>query len=522
MNKCFKTTLLSVAISAVLTACNADDPDMGSSSDSTTVSGVAIDGYIAYGTIYIDANNDSRLSATDPRALTDREGYFSYNPNSGINYCADNASTLEQQFCLRSFVPINQAVLRMTGGYDIQTGEALTGSISTTITSAAISDGRVANININPFTSLIETLNDSEKTAVLAALGITKNNLNTDYLDDTTYNDELYYKALQLHKTVSLINQFFADHYDDSDALPADFSYFIYVKLAEQIINGDGIVVTSALLQSIDEAIRARSTDDSELPSAIIVSASSAQATITRANQAQVMIKQLVDGQTKEAAVAGARAVEIFVQKVLTGKSESSINGALPDTISGGGIVSSELNNYLSKLEEDSVDLQVLINSSTPSDDIDDAIPAISESTMLNELNGKQVEFAYSNGSETGDIVFFFNGLVSVNQGDISGCIKYNDADDSENNTEGTLVAGHWSAMPGNDYAMLMNIELGSKTFSQQLIMKSIGLDSNTANHLFRFEFAGEYDEWTSASGVIDTVDSSVIPTSSAACKNLF
>ena len=522
MKHSFKATLLSAAISAVLVACNADDPDVSSSSDSTTLSGVAIDGYIAYGTVYIDANDDDRLSVTDPRALTDREGYFSYNPNSDTNYCADDASILEQQFCLHSFVPVNQATLRITGGYDIQTGEAFTGSISTIITQTTGSNGTVANININPFTSLMGQLSETEKAAVLAALDITENNLGTDYLGDTTYSDKLYYKALQLHKTVTLINQLFTDHYDDIDELPSDFSHFIYEQFAKQIAEGNGLTVTEALIDSIDQAIRARAGGSDSLPSAIISSASPAQMVITRANQAQVMIKQLVEGKTKDEAVAAARAVEVFVQKVLEEESDASINNALPDTISGGGIAPSELNNYLSKLEEDSVDLQVLINSDDPSDDIDDATPVISESTMLNQLNTKQVLFAYNKGSETGEIVFFFDGESNANQGDISGCVKYNDTDDSENNTVGTFVTGHWAAMPGNDYAILMGIELGSETFRQQLIMKSIGLDSDTNEHLFRFEFAGEYDEWTSEYGVIDTVGSSVIPTSSEVCKNYF
>ncbi len=58
----------------------------------------AIDGYLAGASVYVDQNANGKLDAFEPRALTDSEGYFSYNHRTGTNYCADGGLN---QFCLR-------------------------------------------------------------------------------------------------------------------------------------------------------------------------------------------------------------------------------------------------------------------------------------------------------------------------------------------------------------------------------------------------------------------------------------
>lgn len=68
--------------------------------NSTKIAGAALAGYVANGLVWVDLRDNDTLDGTEPFAYTDPEGYFSYNPNTGVNYCASDQALL-QQHCLR-------------------------------------------------------------------------------------------------------------------------------------------------------------------------------------------------------------------------------------------------------------------------------------------------------------------------------------------------------------------------------------------------------------------------------------
>ncbi|HBA34383.1 MAG TPA: hypothetical protein DCZ12_09645 [Gammaproteobacteria bacterium] len=519
MNVPHKVTRLCAAIStALLISCNAEDPDT-STGDSATITGIAIDGYIAYGTVYVDADSDNRLSVTDPRALTDQDGYFSYNPSTGQNYCADNATALEKRYCLRTYRHMENVILRIVGGYDTQTGEAFDGSMSTRIASTSESVGHTA---ITPLSSVLAGVSQDDQSAILVALGLTESDLNINYLSSTDYNSQAFTKALQLHKSVVLLNELFKDHYEDSDTSPADLSPYIYTEIAKQLLSSQHFTVSETLLSNIDKVIRESLKNDDKLPAALDTASQGIQQMITRTHQIQTMITQLVDGTNKTAGVAAARAVEVAVQKILNKEPDASINSAIPDNITAGTLPQSELASYLAKLSDETVDLQVLVESSAPEVDVEYAAPDTSEASQLNTLNSYRVAFDYAEDTAAGEIVFLFDGETHSPEGDVYGCLKYSDTADTQYDTQGTLMTGHWSAMPGNDYAVLLDVKLGSEAIQQQLVMKSIGIDGGTSSHQFRFEFAGKYGVWESEDGVTPVADSNEMPQDSTACAAYF
>ncbi|MCG8383646.1 MAG: hypothetical protein MJA28_15755 [Gammaproteobacteria bacterium] len=519
MNFPYKVTRLCAAIStALLISCNAEDPDT-SAADSATITGIAIDGYIAYGTVYVDADNDNRLSVTDSRALTDQDGYFSYNPTTGENYCADNASALEKRYCLRAYRHMENVTLRIVGGYDTQTGEAFGGSMSTRIASTSES---VGHTTITPLSSLLAGISQDDQPAILVALGLTESDLSIDYLSSTDYSSQIFTKALQLHKSVVLLNELFKDHYEDSETSPADLSPYIYTEIAKQLQSSQHFTISETLLSNIDDAIRESLKNDDKLPAMFDTAHQDAQQTITRTDQIQTMISQLLDGTNQTVGVAAARAVEVAVQKILNKEPEASINSAIPDNITAGTLPQSELASYLTKLSDETVDLQVLVESSAPEVDVEHAAPDSSEASQLNTLNGYRIAFDYAEDTADGKIVFLFDGESHIPEGDVYGCIKYTDTADTQYDTQGTLMTGHWSAMPGNNYAVLLDVKLGSEAIQQQLVMKSIGIDGGTSNHQFRFEFAGKYGVWESEDGVTSVADSNQIPQDSTACSAYF
>lgn len=61
-----------------------------------------VDGYIAGATVYVDQNENGTLDAFEPRAVTDRDGFFSYNHVTGTDYCASDTPDALKKHCLRA------------------------------------------------------------------------------------------------------------------------------------------------------------------------------------------------------------------------------------------------------------------------------------------------------------------------------------------------------------------------------------------------------------------------------------
>jgi hypothetical protein len=104
-------TLSIIALVSGLTACGGADemqdgplasPDttiLVAENSSTKIAGAALAGYVANGLVWIDLRDNDTLDGTEPFAYTDSQGYFSYNPNTGIDYCAAQSAVLKQH-CL--------------------------------------------------------------------------------------------------------------------------------------------------------------------------------------------------------------------------------------------------------------------------------------------------------------------------------------------------------------------------------------------------------------------------------------
>src|SRR5690606_21541400 len=100
-NMTIRKNILTAALASSmmgLAACGGDSKgtqDVGSGGNGGSGAGAtsrafyarAIDGYLAGATVYVDQNENNRLDAFEPRALTDNDGYFSYNQITDTDYC---------------------------------------------------------------------------------------------------------------------------------------------------------------------------------------------------------------------------------------------------------------------------------------------------------------------------------------------------------------------------------------------------------------------------------------------------
>lgn len=87
------------------------------------INGVALNGYLANAIVWIDSRENNSPDGFETFAYTDSQGYFSYNPNSGTNYCESSQTSL-QRFCLKTGAPTGNLVIKVAKGVELMTGEA--------------------------------------------------------------------------------------------------------------------------------------------------------------------------------------------------------------------------------------------------------------------------------------------------------------------------------------------------------------------------------------------------------------
>ncbi|MBD3670849.1 MAG: hypothetical protein HUJ29_08745 [Gammaproteobacteria bacterium] len=227
--KCIHRTVLVGLPLVLLAACGAPNQDGGNPS---TLSGLAVDGYVAGATVYLDITGDGVLDPFEPRARTDADGYFGV-AQDGTNYCT-SSNTTHEKYCLRTGAYSGE-LIRIKGGIDTLTGEPFRG----VLTRAA--DAASSQIT-SPLTSLLGYMTAAQVTAFLnaentaAGTSLTEADLNADLLDISTTTDaaqnHLIRTAWLVHKSVHVMATELKRRYTDANtsnaALANDFSPYVY------------------------------------------------------------------------------------------------------------------------------------------------------------------------------------------------------------------------------------------------------------------------------------------------------
>ena len=278
----FRKNILALSVTTALlglTACGVTPQDEGTGETAGKASGLAVDGYLAGATVFADTNGNNKLDAWEPRAMTDTEGYFSYNPNSGTNYC-ESTVRAEQLFCLATPIGYDEVTLRISGGYDLTTMEKFSGTISMrlNVSGSVITTPQTAT----PITALLSHLDEDQKTALFAAEGITSADSSKDFLDfstDTEIVDEaerrtLLGLALKTHKVADMVagqlNLLFDQDvlanpgdtsltakglFGEQKGIAANASDLVYQAIAEQVASGVGVSAIMADTTMMETAV---------------------------------------------------------------------------------------------------------------------------------------------------------------------------------------------------------------------------------------------------------------------------
>jgi hypothetical protein len=509
----FAVAGLAAAIS--LAGCSSDNPDEGGSVASTSVSGLAVDGYIAGATVYVDYNNNGRKNAGEPSAITDQNGYFS-TAKDGTDYCANDATALQKIHCLKTSETGNGFVLRTFGGFDLYTGEPFTGSLSRRVSIG--DDGVIANQMISPLTSmLVDIPDEADQTALLNVFGLAADDLDADFLDSDGFTALRVNAATKLHKVVTLFSEVFSDHYEeigDERGFPETPNAIIYKALAEHLAESD-LLDQGALMAAFNNAqtaIRALYDNDEDLfPPASLNGAAVVQDALD--------ILGLVDNAVPPSTVfADAKSrvigIETVLKKMVDG--DPDVAAAVAEASNTESALYTAIENALAVVGGD-VDFTALtdVNFAAP----DYSGVGIVGGGSFADLTNKQLFVSLNDGLATGSGYLFFNSEQGASGGELKVCLGYDDGEAGEpefEETAGVLLSGSWLAL--DDSKLILTLA-GSLTLS----LADKGLTGQN-QHRYTLSYGGETRSWLSDDGLQDELESQNVatqPTDDASCEAL-
>ncbi len=513
-SKTFALTGLAVAIS--LAGCSSSDPDSGSSQRTTAISGLAVDGYIAGATVYVDYNNDGRKGPGEPSALTDKDGYFSTSKDGNTDYCADDATSMQVVHCLRAIETGSGFVLRTFGGFDVYTGEPFTGSLAKRV---SIENNVVGNQMLSPLTSMLVDVGDvDDQTTLLGFFGLGESDLDADFLDSAGYTELRVKAAIKLHKIVTLFSEVFTEQYEEfgeERSFPETPNAIIYKALAESLANSNVLdeLTLATAFNNAQTAIRALYENDDDLNVPGSVSGTSA------VQNALAMIDLIDDAIPTDEVTsfddikARVIGVETVLKKMLDGDDVS-------DAIDEAGDPDSDLYVAIkSALSGGDVDFTALTEVDFSDPQYDDI--SVTDNTSFANMGNTQlfVSFEDDDDNASGSGYFFFNGTQESGGGSLKVCLKFDDGDEfssSFEETDGVLLSGNWLTL--GDSRLILNL---AGALSLNLTDKG-SVDDDQRR--YSLSYGGKTRSWLSDDGLLDELESQntvTQPTNDAECATL-
>jgi len=507
--KTFTAASLTAAV-VLVSGCSSDDPDQGSALSTTPISGVAIDGYLAGTTVYLDFNDNGERNAGEPFAITDKDGFFS-TAKDLTDYCASDATVAQARHCLRATELGAEVVLRTFGGFDLFTGEPFDGSLSTRVT---VENATVANEIISPISSMLTDVRDAaQRQNILDAYGLAESDLDRDFLNSAGFDATTTNAAIAFHKVVTLFANIFDEHYEAigiESGFPDNSNGLIYKALADAMgvskLNDTSLAVAYAAAES---TIRALYDDaDQEVP---FNHAPNQAATLSNAGILVGLVDNALPVSTSfDDAKSRVTAVEMVVKKMIEGD---------PDAVAAlveASNISSDL--YVALDAAMDIDFSALVDVNYFSPNY--AEVDITGATPLTALAEKQLFIAHAQDTDgvSGSAHFFFDSDELGTSGTLDVCLKYQVNDEERvEETEGTLVNGTWFAL--DDNRLILTLE---GFIDIALINK--GLDSGNAK--YSLSYGGETLSWLSnnSTGLLGAGDSGFEleqPTTNEGCVSL-
>lgn len=491
----------------------------------------AVDGYLAGASVYVDLNENGTLESYEPRAITDNDGFFSYNHLTDTDYCAANAGALSRH-CLRASIGANEEVLiRVTGGYDTVTGLPFTGTLSLRSSELDRDDMRL----VTPQTSLVADLpmTAEEKFNLLQEAGlIGGRGLDADPLEDPTFT-RAQVTAIMARILGKAGDQATNSAYEDLETEAWTSSYIAFAQQIHSDLKSGGAGDFGQLFSSFEttkEAMR-------RIVFQILFPGQTMPENYTLPNEAAAepllqfstdlvaVVEELIAAlqgngtMTREQMVAVSRAVAVLGERGLNNPHDpelADLAAWLRNQLAHG------LGSDLMGLAQDNVDLSVLID---PTFNFDPASNSVSASAVIPAeaatafagLVNKAFRVSHNKADAQGAGLFFISGESGATSGDLDICVRYRDMDGdfntgSSSDPNGAMViTGRWSLL--NDHTLTLSVDIVGGV--RPLLLKSVGVIGSERK--YRFDFGGDLAEWTGTAPSAFTP--SAIPANDEQCK---
>jgi hypothetical protein len=491
----------------------------------------AIDGYLAGASVYVDQNANGKLDAFEPRALTDNEGYFSYNHRTGTNYCADGGLN---QFCLRGNIASDvEVVIRVTGGYDTVTQLPFKGVLSLRSSQLNRDDLRL----VTPQTSMVadSSANAQSKLDALIAAGVLKSggSLNDDLLGSVNFEELSRAQAAAIiSRMVGEVGNLSLGHASFEDVESSAWATS-YIAVAAKVFEGVGTQTfesnfssAAALAEVARQAIYLAQNPGQAVPTGYQLPNQAAFQPLLQASANLIALNEeivaaLQGSATPEELKAILRLQMVVAERALENPNDPQL-GNLADWVRTQLAQGNGLGTDLTALGEDNIDLSTLIAPSFNFDPNSNSISASAKipagaATAFASLVNTAFSVNLDKPDEQGDAVFFVGGAANARSGDIKVCVRYRGDDGDFDTTSGTdqngalLVGGHWSLL--DDHTLTLSIDVAGGVRS--LLLKAV--DTNGSGLDYRFDFGDDLSDWSGSAPAGFTAGS--VPATDAACR---
>jgi len=488
----------------------------------------AIDGYLAGATVYVDQNVNGKLDAFEPRALTDSDGYFSYNHRTSTDYCANGGLA---QYCLRgTFDADAEVMIRVTGGYDTVTQLPFVGMLSLRSSDLKRGDLRL----VTPQTSMVADSSQSAqaKYDALVAAGVFSGSLNDDQLNAGNAADmsRAQFAAIisRVMGSVGELTQPPATFQDvESSAWAA--SYIAMAKMMESRTTSFDTTFSSVtnLEDLARRALFAATNPGQTMPDGFQLPNSGSYRNLLQSMADLAALNgELLAGlpsgpASAEELKAILRLQTVYAERALDNPLDPQ-RAKVADWVRNQLAQGNGLGADLTALGEDDIDLNALIDPSFNFDPSSNSISASAKipagaATAFAALVNTAFSVSLDKPDEQGDAVFFVSGTNGARSGDIKVCVRYRGDDGDFDTTSSTdpngalLVGGHWSLLDDHTLTLSLDVAGGARS----MLLKAVG--TNATGLDYRFDFGDDLSQWSGAAPAGFAAGS--VPSSDATCK---
>ncbi|TCS38138.1 hypothetical protein [Reinekea marinisedimentorum] len=522
----FLVTALAAGIA--LTGCNVADQDGDGTDSRVGLNGLAVDGRVAGGKVWVDSNNNYEVDDFEPYAFTDSDGYYSYNPLTNTNYCTLPVISDEyQRHCLVYGSTVNSMIVRIKGGIDLSTGERLKGLMAMSSSISESAEISMTPLVLSPITTLLSAApTESAQNSIRSALGITSN---ADLrLDFSTASDDTSKRFLANAVAVQTMIDVLANSADDGiTEAQAQRSIIDQISLSVSTNLTAPTSFNSATLAEMVSTVSTNSTKQTSIASRLEALNSEINKISTAINLDEVnanlkaaeVISQLVKSEANAEHSSEASAAAAVLDSGMT-----DLVGLLETQFSSDTTTEFDITSITRELieagEDDPTfgsDISAVINSA-----IDESVLS-TETSWGGEWFVLQPSEEYAEDVAAGSYVaLYLEGDVDSKSGSISVCVNAAAADSTDANEALTneYMTGSWTKI--SDGVVTLVIDFEGQEFEGTMKAKD-STDAN-GNPFFRFstdieDIDEDGDAISNQVGVI-AISYSDVPDSSDDCES--